>query len=114
MKTITIYELMGLIKEDKAPEYIKMGYIKYKKGVGEIEYFDKYGNRLSDMIDFSVLEHEVEILEEEKKIPEKLEYVVSDENGEFSINGFTFDYEQKMQIIDTINQVIDYLKCKGE
>ena len=51
---------------------------------------------------------------EEKKIPEKIEYEITDENGEFSINSFTFDYEQKLQIIDTLNQVIDYLKSKGE
>lgn len=103
---VTIYELMGLIKEDKAPEYIKMGYIKYKKGVGEIEYFDKYGNRLSDMIDFSVLEHEVEILEEEKKIPEKIIKLYAPypecEDTRFE------------EVQDKINEIIDYLKSKGE
>ena len=40
----------------------------------------------------------------EKEIPEKLEYEESDENGEFSINGFTFDFEQK------IHELIDFLK----
>ena len=102
---VTLYELMGLIKEDKAPEYIKMGYIKYKKGVGEIEYFDKYGNRLSDMIDFSVLEHEVEILEEEKKIPEKIKlYAPYPE----------CDDTRFEEVENKINEIIDYLKSKGE
>jgi len=54
------------------------------------------------------------IVEEEKKIPEKIEYIVTDENGEFSINGFTFDYEQKLQIVDKINEIIDYLQSKGD
>lgn len=60
-----------------------------------------------------ILNDEVEIPDdedEEKEIPEKLEYEVSDENGEFSINGFTFDFEQKIQIIKTVNEIIDFLK----
>ena len=63
---------------------------------------------------FKNLNDEVEIIEEEKKIPEKLEYEVKFEKGELVINGFTFDYEQKLQIIITINEIIDYLKSKGE
>jgi len=46
---------------------------------------------------------------EDKKI-EKIDYVITNEDGEFEINGFTFDYEQKLQIIDKINEIIDYLE----
>ena len=54
----------------------------------------------------------VEILEEEKKIPEKIEYYddsiawVIDDVGQLS-------YVDKV-IIDKLNEVLDYLKSKGE
>ena len=123
MKTITMYELLGLVKDGKAPKKIKYQNEIYT--MDDVEYFCyKSGNRtpLFEHIfdyygDYDALNEEVIILdnlEEEKKIPEKLEYEVSDENGEFSINGFTFDSEQKIQIIKTVNEIIDFLKSKGE
>ena len=118
---ITMYELLGMIKDGKEPKKIKyMGYsFEYDTNHKRYEsYFDEQIWTLNDFVNVNDnLNDEVEILEEEKKIPEKIEYEISDENGEFSINGFTFDYEQKLQIIDKINEIIDYLdylKSKGE
>ena len=63
-------------------------------------------------LDFCNLNDEVEILEEEKKIPEKLK-LSSHWNG-------TFEQEQKyrnkrdVEIAFKINSIIEYLKSKGE
>ena len=110
---ITMYELLGMIKDGKAPKKIKYENCEYYLYDNK-SYLTTDKTRFFDRIYFSDLNIEVEILEEEKKIPEKLEYEESDENGEFSINGFTFDFEQKIQIIKTVNEIIDYLKSKGE
>lgn len=56
------------------------------------------------------LNDEIEILEEEKKIPEKLEDYYLDKKGECPIE-LTI-YEQILR--DKINDIIDYLKSKGE
>ena len=61
---------------------------------------------------YSELNYELEILEDEKKIPEKIEYYddsiawVIDDVGQLS--------DVDKVIIDTLNGVIDYLKSKGE
>ena len=110
-----IIDLLNKIANgEEVPEKFKFAGQTFEKQGSYIE--DEDGDSIFDSMctDFSNINGEVEIIEEEKKIPEKLEYIVTDENGEFSINGFTFDYEQKMQIIDTLNQVIDYLQSKGE
>lgn len=122
MKTITMYTLLGMVKDGKAPKKIKYQNEIYT--TDDVEYFCyKSGNRtpLFEHIfdyysDYDALNEEVIILdnlEEEKEIPEKLEYEV-DENGKLSINGVTFDFEQKLQIIETVNEIIDFLKSKGE
>ena len=95
-------------KIDKAIEYINK----------HIRIDDEYPDYMEMLIEerdelLNILNDEVEIPDdedEEKEIPEKLEYEESDENGEFSINGFTFDFEQKIQIIKTVNEIIDFLK----
>lgn len=59
------------------------------------------------------LNDEVEIIEEEKKIPEKLEKkkVI---NGSFE-GKTTYIYKyNEYEIGETINEIIDYLKSKGE
>ena len=87
------------------------------------EMFDDLDNdeRCKSEIYFSELNDEVEILEEEKKIPEKLGYFdltkdknEKDENGndlELHYTGVadTFD-----DVYEKINEIIDYLKSKGE
>lgn len=55
------------------------------------------------------LNDEVEILEEEKKIPEKLEREIHIENGVEISSEPSIE-----QIMNKLNEVIDYLKSKGE
>ena len=55
------------------------------------------------------LNDEVEILEEKKKIPEKLKWV--DYNTEFTHGEFNKEFRN---ICNTIDEIIDYLKSKGE
>ena len=114
---VTIYELLGMVKDDKAPKKIKYNGIIWKYD-GDYYYsennvfLEEYCNLTDSLND------EVEILEEEKKIPEKLKieqdtpssnYYIRNENG--TKCGLT---KHSKMIAETLNQVIDYLKSKGE
>ena len=89
---------------------VNMGYC------GINEYFEKYPineNYLNCEIE---LNDEVEILEEEKKIPEQIECyhqydecVVKDKFYQDKIGSLVDEI-----IIDKINEIIDYLKSKGD
>ena len=74
-----------------------------------VSYYDKEGNNsLIDILamNYQALTHlydEVEILEEEKKIPEKL----------FGEPRHIYN-ENELYIVGKINEIIDYLKSKGE
>ena len=89
----------------------------------------KYDNQVfeyrEDMLDYycydydlnlmgyqKVLNDEVEILEEEKKIPEKLEYY--DDSIAWVIDGIGQLSDVDKVIVDKLNEVLDYLKSKGE
>ena len=68
---ITIYELLGLVKDGKAPKKIKYNDIEleYDKDTKDYyPYYDKYlfEYKFADCVDF--LEDEVEIIEEDKTI----------------------------------------------
>ena len=80
---VTIYELLGMVKDGKAPKKIKYyGYIfEYDTNHLRYEsYFDKQIWTLNDFVNVDDnLNDEVEILEEPKGIPEKLEYIVKQE-----------------------------------
>lgn len=128
MKTITMYELLGLVKDGKAPKKIK-----YK---GTIWYLEQdFSNRLpyykngynmdnlltgkeKDYFSHS-LNDEVEILEEDKEIPEKIDIMIDDTNTEY-IKGKSYgkNYSKSaIELAHTINEIIDYLdylKNKGE
>ena len=94
--------------------------IKYQNHIYEYcngDYKEKingvyYSNWLfaNEIIDLSNLNDEVEIIEEEKKIPEKLEDYCLDKKGKYPIE-LTI-YEQILR--NKINEIIDYLKSKGE
>ena len=71
---ITMYELLGLVKDDKAPKKISYNNIELEYDKDAKDYYSYYGKYLfeykfADCVDF--LEDEVEIIEEPKKI-EKL------------------------------------------
>ena len=100
---ITIYELLGMIKNGKAPKKIKYDNIIFEyDGV----YYMAEHTYLDDYCDLSrVLNDKVEILEEEKKIPEKLD-----------ISNFPRHNSLKKTAIK-VNEVIhylQYLKSKGD
>jgi len=117
MKT-TVYGLLGMIKDGKAPKKIKV--------TGTIYYFDEefnfyftktkkgnvaLGGKLNEinlLYNFNN-EYNVEILEEEKKIPEKLGACAYEE-GEIA-----YSWSKSEALLKTkINEIIDYLKNKGE
>ena len=111
---ITMYELLGMIKDGKAPKYIKhCGAVYsslYFENTNSIDYEDvKSGDLLfADRIIINErLNDEVEILEEEKKIPENnFNYIYSCEDEHIMTN-----FEN---IQTTLKDIIDYLKSKGE
>ena len=70
------------------------------KYIGGSLYNETIGERAEWIIDNEWLNEEIEIIEEEKKIPEKL-------------NKQHFHKKQR-QIANKINEIIDYLKSKGE
>ena len=112
---ITIYELLGLVKDGKAPKKVRFDNVIWNKVYGEnnILYEDEYDNDLfvyffRKNLDFT-LNDEVEIIEEEKKIPEKL----NEDNAIWEEQARDIDYYFK----NKINEIIDYfeyLKSKGE
>ena len=126
MKTITMYELLGLVKDGKAPKKIKFNsiYCYYKEYRNE--YVDFINNPIIqwDYVVMNCLNDEVEIIEEEKEIPEKLKtYKEVDDEKHFanilkvSKNGECEIDEATSVIADKINEIIDYLdylNSKGE
>jgi hypothetical protein len=106
-----IIDLLNKIANgEKIPKKIKYDNIIFEYDdiyyVAEHTYLDEY-------CDLSrVLNDEVEILDEEKKIPEKLEiYEIIDETISGlrkSINVLNED------MVSKINEITDYLKSKGE
>ena len=102
---ITMYELLGMVKDGKAPIIIKYAnYIwTYEKCVNDYTNDNEYlfADVMCNADDNAIfLNEKVEILEEEKKIPEKLNL------GNATVN--------EQQIEFKINEIIDYLKSKGE
>lgn len=155
---ITIYELLGLVKDGKAPKKIKYKYKKYnfdddgiytKKIIADllfecdynlndeveiIEEENKFTKEdfIKEVMDLEGLTREefnkiyevkecncgrafckgfikVEKVEEEKKIPEKL----NDDNAIWEEQARDIDYDFK-NVINDIIDYLDYLKSKGE
>ena len=121
---ITLYELLGLIKDGKAPKIIKYAnYIwTYEKCVNDYTNDSEYlfADVMSNVDDNAIfLNDTVEILEEQKKIPEKIEFsadgypiYISCLDGNDIKHTHANDYD--IFIANKINDIIDYLKSKGE
>ena len=113
MKTMTMYELLGMVKDGKAPKKIKINNVVYEyRGYmycTEKANYQDIEDYLFGKWNFNILNDEVEILEEEHKIPEKLDYKY--ENIYHNISKCK---HSEIRIIDKINEIIDYLKSKGE
>ena len=124
---ITMYELYGKIYDENPPKHIRVygedwywndydGYVT-KESLkttpdAQIYLMDRYRT-------FMNLDKEVEILEEEKEIPEKLPIGLKQtKDGIFNTivkNDIQYELNEKEEIIcRKINEIIDYLKSKGE
>lgn len=124
---IKVIDIMNKIhNEENVPKQIKydMKTYFYDEACQDYTDYDRTYGLFSDLLDkqygiFSCLNDEVEIIEDtpkEKKIPEEIEcYHQYDE----CVVKDKFYQDQKGSlvdeiIIDTINEIIDYLKSKGE
>ena len=124
-KTITIYELLGLIKDDKAPKMIKYNNRTYEfkeivEGTGYVYESGTVKFWLSNEIEFDIsrcLNEKVEILEEDKPIIEKID--TTTENTLFTMECYTGIPEKAQDwnfniLKNTLNQIIDYINRKGD
>lgn len=124
---ITIYELLGMVKDGTQPNHIKYRGEEWWWGYDTYTYFadlertpDAQTNMFTRYVINYCLDDEVEILEE-KKIPEKLyKYMEKEEEGCYEnilrvYDGGEYEINEDMSfVIDKINSIIDYLKSKGE
>jgi len=118
-----IIDLLNKIANgEEVPKKIKYDDIIYEYDYDEKNYtyfFIDNHNYLFDEEITQILDDKVEILEEEKKIPEKLntwygiEPVNLDSSTTFKDNSKYIDFNTEM-FFDKINEIIDYLKSKGD
>lgn len=112
---ITMYELIGLIKDGKAPKKIKIHKTIYEwvfihhefcyadNSINRILLFEYYvrNNKLND---------EIEIIEEDKKI-EKIDI----DNDKMTLNGYETIPTQLFEVARKVNELIDEVnKLKGD
>ena len=126
MKIIELYT--KLANNEIIPRYIKVCERKYEFDEGDNEYYPRNENDNDTLLErisrgnvwawLNTEAQELNSLEEEKKIPEKIKieqdtpssnYYIRNENG--TKCGLT---KHSKMIVETLNQVIDYLKSKGE
>ena len=119
-KTITIYELLGLIKDGKEPKKIKYGETNFIYIGKENDYYNEKTDNLYLFKDYICtledLNEKVEILEEDKPIIEKLKIKDNKVIGKWE-NGSDYHYTlsaPQVVIINKINEVIDYLNKKED
>lgn len=113
MKIIDL--LNKIAKGEEVPEKIKYDNKLYTFDDKKDNYYKDETTSINwDYVALHCLNEKVEILEEEKKIPEKLDVISWDK----CIHGVTHkEKELAIEINKTqelLNQVLDYLKSKGE
>lgn len=117
---ITMYELLGMVKDGKAPKKIKYNTFELKRTMSNNLlrlYVDEDGMFFPEYYSGLTLNDKVEIIEEEKKIPDEIninlayidkEYLLDKEDVDRKIN----EIINKHNIL--VDKVSDYLKSKGE
>jgi len=114
---ITMYELLGMVKDGKAPKKIKWEDTKYTLYTDEVTKLTYYQDDKCKYFFLNIkclddLNDEVEIIEEEKKIPEKL-----DIKDIYSCDDYQQIYINFKSTWNKINEIIDcldYLKSKED
>ena len=121
-KIITIYELLGLIKDKKVPKKIK--YDKnifvfrnngYEYENGNVGFFDEYKDKLLYNTK-SFLNDKVEIIEEPKEL-EEIEFKFNNGKRFMISNIENINYEvfidtKELVLATKINEIIRYIKDK--
>lgn len=108
---ITIYELLGLVKDGKAPKKIKYEYSIYELTTERNDYYCKNEMRwfTNEINSLGALNNYVEIIEEPKKI-EKIE-IREDEDGHYFLNNrynkIYIRCDETDFMIDKFNELID-------
>ena len=116
MKIKVIDLLNKIANGEEVPSKIEYRNIKFlydkNNKLYMVENYNEYNDFLMELSNHkgTDLNYEVEILEEEKKIPEKLEDYYLDKKGKYPIE-LTM-YEQILR--NKTNEIIDYLKSKGD
>ena len=117
MKKIKIIDLLNKIANgEEVPKKIKINNIVYEYRsymyCTEKANYQDIEDYLFGKWNFNILNEEAEILEDEKKIPEKIEPLQKDYMTLDDIK-FTFS-NSEMIIVNKINEILDYLKSEGE
>ena len=119
---ITIYELLGLVKDGKAPKTIKYEYLIYELTPERNDYYCKQAMRwfTNEINALGVLDNEIEIIEEVEILLDyinKLEESIKDitekaYNQLKNENNFLSKRENKLQLIEQMFQsgVVDLSK----
>lgn len=117
--TITIYELLGLIKDGKAPKKIKILDDFYEYDKYNEFYYNEEGYSLYRLFyeEGNALDIEVKILEEDKPIIEKID--TTTENTLFTMECYTGIPEQAQDwnfkvLKNKLNEVIDYINRRED
>ena len=106
-----IIDLLNKIANGKElPKRFKFMNRTFNKALVGDEWLSEDGYSFTESYDNSVLNNEIEIIEDkkEKKIPEKLNLDTDELKGKETPRAIDYLIESK------INQVIDYLKSKGD
>ena len=118
---IKVIDIMNKIyNKENMPKQIKydMKTYFYDETYQEYTDYDRTYGLFSDLLDkqygiFKCLDDELEIIEEEKKIPAKL--VPTSLKGIDNLDEkIEIAHIDTISVIETVNQLIDYLKSKGE
>ena len=117
---ITVYELLGLVKDGKAPKKIKYEYLIYELTSERNDYYCKNEMRwfTNEINSLGLLNDYVEIIEEPKKINKiRIDYNSINIDKSFETGTTTFFREKDIEIFQClsskINELIDeinYLK----
>ena len=117
MKVIDL--LNKITNGEEIPKKIEYCEVSYSIMEHKIDYYNDYYEDyfIGDILRLDRLNDEVKILEEEKKIPEKINIYEDGEGHYFKDKHCKKIYitcDEMNFMVEEFNQIIDYLKSKGE